>query len=76
MSLPDERDKIIEMITNDAAKILRLDNYGLVKGAHADFVVIDASHIDEALSLQPSRLYVVRKGKIIYREMKTHEKMY
>jgi cytosine deaminase len=65
MSLPHEREKIFDMITNDAAKILKLDDYGISVGNPANLVITDARNIDEAISLQPERRFVIRSGKVI-----------
>ncbi|MDW7663161.1 MAG: amidohydrolase family protein [Bacillota bacterium] len=65
MSLPHEREKLFDMITTDAAKILKLNDYGLVVGNSANLVIIDAKNIDEAISLQPERRFVIRSGKVI-----------
>jgi cytosine deaminase len=65
MSLPHEREKIFDMITTDAAKILKLDDYGISVGNPANLVLIDAKNIDEAISLQPERRFVIRSGKVI-----------
>ncbi len=65
MSLPHEREKIFDMITNDAAKILKLDDYGISVGNPANLVITDAKNIDEAISLQPERRFVIRSGKVI-----------
>ena len=65
MSLPHEREQLFDMITTDASKILKLIDYGLVVGNSANLVIIDANTIDEAISLQPERRYVIRSGKVI-----------
>ena len=65
MSMPNERQKLIDMITTDAAKILRLKGYGLKVGSRANLVVVKATSIDEAIGLQPVRSYVIKEGKII-----------
>jgi cytosine deaminase len=65
MSLPHEREKLFDMITHDAAKILRIDGYGIDIGQPANLVITNATTIEEAISLQPERLYVIRKGAII-----------
>ncbi|MDD4835033.1 MAG: amidohydrolase family protein [Lutispora sp.] len=67
MTLPHEIEKVFDMITGDAAKILRLDNYGLEEGKNADIVILDALTINDAIRLQPARLYVIKSGKIIAR---------
>lgn len=65
MSLPSERAKIFDMITNDAAKIMRLENYGIFIGADANIVVTDTNSTDLAIGQQPSRKYVISRGKLI-----------
>lgn len=65
MSMPNERQKLIDMITTDAAKILRLKGYGLKVGSRANLVVVKAASIDEAIGLQPVRSYVIKDGQII-----------
>ena len=65
MSMPHEIEKVFDMMTYDAAKILRLENYGLEEGKDADIVIIDAFTVNDAIRLQPARLYVIKGGKII-----------
>lgn len=65
MSMPDEIEKVYDMLTVDGAKILRLENYGTDVGCRANLVVIDAEDIRSAIRLQPARLYVIRDGRII-----------
>jgi cytosine deaminase len=76
MSMPDERSKIADMIMEDAASILRLDGYGLEVGKRANLVVLDTETIDEAVGIQPARLYVIKEGKVIYRESRTEIRLY
>jgi len=65
MSLPHEIEKVFDMMTYDAAKVLRLENYGLEEGKDADIVVIDAYTVNDAIRLQPARLFVIKGGRII-----------
>lgn len=72
MSLPPELEKVFDMITTDANKIMNLDGYGLEEGCKANLLVIDAASIREAMALAPNRPYVIREGKIIVKnERKT-----
>lgn len=72
MSLPHEIEEVFNMPTYNAAKILRLTDYGIEVGKRADIVVIDAENIRDAIRFCPPRLYVIRKGKIIAKnEMKS-----
>jgi cytosine deaminase len=65
MSLPHEIKAIFNMPFENSAKILRLDDYGIDVGKRADIVVLDAAEENEALRIQATRLYVIRKGKIM-----------
>ncbi len=72
MSLPAELEKVFDMITTDANKILKLEGYGLEEGCNANLVMIDAKNIREAIALCPNRPYVIREGKILVKnELKT-----
>lgn len=65
MSLPHEIQKVFDMITTDAAKILRLKNYGLEEGRDADIVILDTYTVNDAIRLQPARLYVLKAGRVV-----------
>ena len=65
MSLPHEIEKIFDMITYNAAKIMRIDDYGIEVGNDADFVILNTDNVKDAIRLQPERIYVIRAGKII-----------
>jgi cytosine deaminase len=52
-------------VTENPARILGLEGYGLEPGCHADLVVLQAADPVEALRLRATRLYVVRRGQII-----------
>ncbi|MCF2970452.1 amidohydrolase family protein [Synechococcus sp. Nb3U1] len=52
-------------ITENPARILGLEGYGLEPGCHADFVVLQAADPVEALRLKPACLYVFRRGQLI-----------
>ncbi|GAB1431810.1 amidohydrolase family protein [Spirochaetota bacterium] len=65
MGLPEEIEKVFDMCTFDAAKILELENYGIKEGCKADLVVLDTDNIKDAIRLQPARLYVIKGGQII-----------
>lgn len=55
---------VFDMITKNAAKILRVnDNYGIEVGHIADLNVIAASNIQEAFRLRADRKYVIKKRK-------------
>lgn len=65
MSLPPEIEKVYDMITTDAAKILKLGDYGLAVGKKANLVVVNAADARDAIRLTPERLFVIREGKVV-----------
>ncbi len=54
-------------VTEIPARILELEDYGLIVGAHADMVLLQAADPIEAVRLRAARLLVIRRGKIIAR---------
>ena len=56
-----------EAVTTTPARILGLEGYGLVPGANADFVLLQARDPIEAIRLRATRLAVVRRGKVVAR---------
>lgn len=54
-----------DAVTEHPAKILGLEGYGLAVGNKADMVLLQAYDPIEAIRLKPSRLAVVRGGKVI-----------
>ena len=54
-------------VTENAARIMQLEGYGLKAGSRADMVVLQATSAIEAVRLRPTRLYVIRSGRIIAR---------
>lgn len=65
MSLPGEIETVFDMMTYNAAKVLRLDDYGLEPGKRADLVVLDCTSAKDAIRLRPDRLYVIKEGRVI-----------
>jgi len=63
----DEMRSLFQSITETAATVLHLDGYGLEPGCHADLVVLQAGDPIEAIRLRATRLYVIRRGKVISR---------
>jgi len=56
-----------DAVTVNAAKIMGLEGYGIAPGNHADLVVLQAGNPVEAIRLRATRLYVLRRGRIIAR---------
>jgi len=53
------------MPTVAAAKVLRLDDYGLRPGAAADMAILDAPDAAEAIRLQAPRRWVIKRGRVV-----------
>ncbi|OMH39389.1 amidohydrolase family protein [Motiliproteus sp. MSK22-1] len=54
-----------QAVTDNGAKALGLEGYGLEKGCYADLVILQATSAIEALQLRPERLFVIRRGRVI-----------
>jgi cytosine deaminase len=52
-------------VTENAARLLHLEDYGLAPGCRADMVLLDAHDPVEAIRLRATRLKVIRRGKVI-----------
>jgi cytosine deaminase len=65
LGTPAEIAAALRMVTDDAARLLRLPDYGLVPGARADLVVIDAESAHDALREQSPRRWVLRGGRVV-----------
>ena len=52
-------------VTENAARIMHLEGYGLEPGCRADMVLLDAHDPVEAIRLRATRLKVIRRGKVI-----------
>ncbi len=65
MTSLDGMRRCFAAVTENAAKILGLDGYGLAPGCHADMVVLEAADPIEAIRLKATRLQVIRRGRVI-----------
>ncbi len=65
MTRPSQSEDVIEMITSRSAETLGIDDYDIKVGNPANFVVLQAKSSHDLLRLKPSRLNVIRNGKII-----------
>jgi cytosine deaminase len=65
LGTPAEIAAALRMVTDDAARLLRLPDYGLVPGARADLVVLDAESARDALREQAPRRWVVHSGRVV-----------
>ncbi|SMC73904.1 amidohydrolase family protein [Rhizobium sp. RU36D] len=63
----EDKKKIFDALTINSAKTMGLEGYGLDIGCNADLVVLQAADVIEALRLKPTRLAVLKAGKVISR---------
>jgi cytosine deaminase len=61
----EELEAAFDIVTSAGAKALRLEGYGLVEGAKADFVVLEAEHIPDAVVSVPKPRSVYKAGKLV-----------
>ena len=52
-------------VTENPARILGLEGYGIAPGCHADLVLLDAGGTVEAIRLRAARRAVIRRGVVI-----------
>jgi len=64
-----------DMVTYNPAKGMRLRHYGIRVGDYADLVLFDATSVHEMLRLQPDRLAVLKRGRLVA-ETKTRRKLH
>ncbi|MBY0317527.1 MAG: amidohydrolase family protein [Reyranella sp.] len=57
-----------DMVTKAAADVLGIEDYGLAVSGPADFVVIEAGSLAEAVATRPRRKLVVKAGRIVSKD--------
>lgn len=65
MSQPGEIDEVFAMPTRNAAKLLRLSDYGMNPGCLGDLVLLDAESPADAITRQATRLCVIKNGRLV-----------
>jgi cytosine/creatinine deaminase len=65
LSVPAEIDQALASIRHAAARITGVRGYGTEPGCAADLVILDSDDMHEALRLQASRRWVIRRGRIV-----------
>jgi len=58
-------EKLPGMITENAARMLRLTNYGITKGCNADLNIMGYSSISDALRFGDCPRYVIKTGRMV-----------
>ena len=54
----------LRMATENAARAIRLFDYGLAEGCKADLVLLDCDEPTQAVAAIPERLYVIKNGAV------------
>ena len=70
-----QREEIIEcfrMITTRAAKLLRLDDYGLIEGNPADLVILNCTDRATAVAELAQPLYGFKRGRLTFSHSAAH----
>src|SRR6266480_348674 len=65
MTTRNEIDAAFDFVTYNAARALRLEDYGLDPGCKADLNVLAAPSVPQVLRLQQPPSWIVRNGKIL-----------
>jgi cytosine deaminase len=65
LSVPAEIDAALASIRHSAARLMGVHGYGVEPGCPADLVVMDSDDMHEALRLQASRRWVIRRGAVV-----------
>jgi cytosine/creatinine deaminase len=65
LSSPERIQAAFDMPRANAARALRLPDYGVHIGAGANLVLIEATSAVDALARQPSRPYIIRAGQVL-----------
>lgn len=56
-----------DMVTANAARALGVSHHGVIEGAPADFVALDARHVQEAVVARPRQRDVYKNGRMVAR---------
>ncbi len=56
---------LFNMTTVNAARVIRLQDYGIAVGKRADLMVLDSSNIREAVKNHNPPIYVISQGRIV-----------
>lgn len=61
----DDFWRMLDLHTSCAARVMRLPDYGLTLGCHADLVVFEARSLDDLLDGDSIRRWVVKRGRVV-----------
>ncbi len=63
---PEETAECFEMVTRRSARIMRLEDYGVETGNHADLVVLQCENRESAVAELASPLYGMKRGRLTF----------
>ena len=61
----EELESAFDMVTYNPAKGMGMPHYGVRKGDNADLVLLDSTGVHDALRLQPDRIAVIKRGRVV-----------
>ena len=64
MGTPADLRALMDAITTQPARLLRLPDYGLTPGCYADLVAWDCTRPEDAVATLPMRTLVVKRGRV------------
>ncbi|AZS13151.1 amidohydrolase family protein [Paenibacillus motobuensis] len=67
----DDLHTVLPMITTNPAKALDLKGYGIAVGNNADLVLLDSESVTNAIIDVPTRLFVIKSGKVTVETVRT-----
>ncbi len=62
-----EIEQSLQMVTTHPAQTLGLTHYGIAVGKRADLVILDSTHLGEAVTTIPPRLATFKAGRLLVR---------
>ncbi len=65
MASPRQLESVLDAITTNGARALRLRGYGLSQGGRADLCVLPVEDVREAIRRRPCPTWVVKNGRIL-----------
>ncbi|MXP63920.1 cytosine deaminase [Roseomonas sp. M0104] len=64
----EEVELALDICTTGGAAVMGLRDYGLAPGCQADFVLVEAESLAEAVAARPPRKLVVKRGRVVARD--------
>jgi cytosine deaminase len=67
----DDLPTVLPMITTNPARAIGLKDYGIEVGNKADMVLLDTKVVNDAIIDLPTRLFVIKNGRVTVETTKT-----